>query len=89
MEPIAKSKARVISPGIARILYGGFVVFALYHAFRLSFGESFSMMTIAMIFDPFDQAQPFGQRPLYQRVWLFAHVGIMLVLGCVALAKLI
>ena len=89
MEPAADQKAKALHPAFTRILYGGFLLFGIYYAVRQSFGDSFSMVAIALLFDPFDQTRAFSERPRYQRVWLFVHVGIMLAIGAVALTKLL
>jgi hypothetical protein len=34
---------------------------------------------LALVFDPFDQTVRWNDRPLYQRIWLFAH--LLLALG--------
>ena len=87
MNADAKQKTRDLGPAMARILYAGFVLIAVYHAFRSSLGDSFSSMAIAMIFDPFDQSVSFRDRPLYQKIWLFVHVGIVIILGILAFTK--
>lgn len=35
---------------------------------------------LALVFDPFNINQSFQQRPLYQKLWLIAHLVITLVL---------
>ena len=42
---------------------------------------------LALVFDPFDTAVPFNKRPMYQKVWLFAHVAIALGLFAWMLLK--
>ena len=36
---------------------------------------------IALVFDPFDQAIKWSDRPLYQRIWLLVHVAILFVVA--------
>jgi hypothetical protein len=59
--------------------YTAFVLLALYF---LLFGKDWSdavmQFGIALVFDPFDPKQPWQQRPRYQRVWLLAHVTLLL-----------
>jgi hypothetical protein len=58
-----------------RILYGGFVLFGLYYAiFSQNFGEAGMMLGIALAFDPFNQKQPFDERPNWQKAWLIVHL---------------
>jgi hypothetical protein len=42
-------------------------------------------LNLAVVFDPFDQKQPWSERPLWQRIWLIVHVslgiGILLFLA--------
>lgn len=60
-----------------RIFYGGFVLLALWHVlFSRDFGDAAMVMGIALIFDPFDQSVRWNDRPVYQRVWLFLHLGL-------------
>lgn len=35
---------------------------------------------IALIFDPFDQKITWNDRPLFQKIWLFVHVTVVLLL---------
>lgn len=63
-----------------RIGYAGFVLLSFYFFFiSRDLGSAVSNMGIALIFDPFDQKVTWSQRPLWQRVWLLAHVSLVLV----------
>jgi hypothetical protein len=58
-----------------RLLYGGFVLFGLYYAvFSKNFSDAGMMLGIALAFDPFNQQQPFNERPTWQKVWLIVHL---------------
>lgn len=58
-----------------RFLYGGFVLFGLYYAvFSKNFNDAGMMLGIALAFDPFNQSQPFSERPIWQKAWLIVHV---------------
>ena len=58
-----------------RFLYGGFVLFGLYYAvFSKNFSDAGMMLGIALAFDPFNQQQPFNERPTWQKVWLIVHL---------------
>lgn len=35
-----------------------------------------TFLGIALVADPFDQSQPWGERPLWQRAWLILHLGL-------------
>jgi hypothetical protein len=62
-----------------RFLYVAFVLLALgYFIFGDDLSDSVINLGIALAFDPFDPTQPWKQRPLYQRVWLFVHLGLTL-----------
>lgn len=61
-----------------RVLYSGFVLFSIYFLIRGDYGAAFSNAGLALIFDPFDYKIKFQQRPLYQRVWLYVHAGIVI-----------
>ncbi len=59
--------------------YGAFVVLSLYFFFvSKDLGSAVSNFGIALVFDPFDQTVTWNKRPLYQRVWLIAHLIILL-----------
>ena len=73
-----------------RILYGGFVLFGLYYAiFSRNFGDAAMMLGIALAFDPFDQKQPFDERPNWQKVWLIVHLVLVFTFFGVALFKIL
>ncbi len=58
-----------------RFLYGGFVLFGLYYAiFSQNHNDAGMMLGIALAFDPFDQKQPFNERPTWQKAWLIVHL---------------
>lgn len=59
----------------ARILYSGFVLFTVYYVVvSHDLMTAASNLGIALIFDPFDQAVTWNNRPVWQRVWLIVHV---------------
>jgi H+/Cl- antiporter ClcA len=61
-----------------KYLYIGFVLFALYELMiKHSAAEAATQLGIALIFDPFDQAQPWKERPTWQRGVLFVHLAIL------------
>jgi Flp pilus assembly protein protease CpaA len=64
-----------------RVMYGAFVLFSIYYLFMgRDLADAMSNLGIALIFDPFDQKVTWSNRPLYQRVWLIAHVSIVLLM---------
>jgi H+/Cl- antiporter ClcA len=66
---------------INRWLYIGFVLFGFYMiVFRQAFSDAVTFFGIALAFDPFDQAQPWKERPFWQKAWLFVHLGIVAAL---------
>jgi len=74
------SKTKDWSKSFNRILYTGFLLIAIFYlVFSKNIPEAVGSLGIALIFDPFNPKQPWGQRPLYQRIWLFVHVGIVLL----------
>jgi hypothetical protein len=63
---------------INRWLYTGFVLFGLYLIlFKQDYSDAVIHFGIALAFDPFDQAQPWQQRPLWQRAWLIVHLALV------------
>ena len=65
----------------SRFIYAGFVLLALYYLFIQKDMSSASIqLGIALAFDPFNQEQPWKERPRWQQVWLILHLSIVLVL---------
>lgn len=76
-----KAKYKDWSKPWSRIVYFGLVILGLYFlVFNGDYGSAFSNWGIALAFDPFDQKIPWRERPRYQRVWLLAHAGLLLIL---------
>jgi hypothetical protein len=74
------SKTRDWTKSVNKILYTGFLLIAVFYLlFSKNIPEAVSSLGIALIFDPFNPNQPWSQRPLYQRIWLFVHVSIVLL----------
>jgi len=65
-----------------RFLYISFVILGLYYALLdKDPGMAISTLGLALAFDPFNQNQPWSQRPLYQRIWLILHLCALIVLA--------
>jgi len=61
-----------------KYLYIGFVLFGIYElAFRHSAGDAATYMGIALAFDPFNQEQPWKERPTWQKAILIIHLAIV------------
>lgn len=66
-----------MNPKINRFLYAGFVVLSIL---MISLGNTMAAVSdfgIALVFDPFDDKQPWAERPLWQRTWFFSHVVVL------------
>lgn len=62
-------------------LYAGFLLFGIYLIlFRSQFSDAAIYFGIALAFDPFDQAQPWKERPVWQKAWLIVHLAIVAAL---------
>ncbi len=64
----------------SRGMYIAFIAFGLYFLMFGEIGSAMSNFGIALIFDPFNPKISWINRPLYQRVWLFLHVAIVLIM---------
>lgn len=65
--------------GYNRLLYGLFVLLMLYHIFfRKEYLDGASTLGIALIFDPFDAKVVWGNRPMWQRLWLIMHLLVLI-----------
>jgi hypothetical protein len=75
----SSEKRKIFGQNFSKALYIAFTILGvLYLIFGSDKVHAVSQLGIALIFDPFNQNQPFSQRPLYQKVWLFVHVGVVL-----------
>lgn len=61
-----------------RIAYLMFLILVAYYLFRGDIENATINLGIALVFDPFDPAVPWSNRPVYQRVWLITHLVILL-----------
>jgi hypothetical protein len=61
-----------------KFIYIGFILFGIYElAFRHSAGDAATFMGIALAFDPFDQTQPWKERPTWQKIVLIIHLAVV------------
>ena len=61
-----------------KYLYIGFVLLGLYELWvKKSALEAATQLGIALIFDPFDQNQPWKERPQWQKAILISHLALM------------
>jgi hypothetical protein len=61
-----------------KYLYIGFVLLGLYELLvKKSALEAATQLGIALIFDPFDQNQPWKERPQWQKAILIIHLAFM------------
>jgi hypothetical protein len=73
------------SRGFNRFMYAAFTLLALIKLPFHGLDESWTLLGIALLFDPFDPEVRWDKRPWYQRAWLVIHLVAMLVLGSLAL----
>jgi hypothetical protein len=52
------------------------MVLVLYLFIKGDYEWAFTNMGIALVFDPFNPAVKWQQRPLYQRIWLLVHLAV-------------
>jgi hypothetical protein len=61
-----------------KYLYIGFLVLGLYQAFfSKDYLQSASSLGIGLAFDPFNVEQKWNERPTWQKVILFTHLGLV------------
>lgn len=78
-ETASPEKMKALPFNINKLLYVAFTLMAVLYWFLGSDkSHAISQLGIALVFDPFNPEQPFGQRPKYQKIWLMAHLGLVL-----------
>ena len=82
-----KTQPRDVTVAFNRWMYGLTLVLSLYYLiFSKDIGSALSTLGIGLVFDPFNQATGWKQRPLYQKALLLVHLlFILLLLGILAL----
>jgi len=61
-----------------KFIYIGFILFGIYElAIKQSPSDAVTFLGIALAFDPFDQTQPWKQRPTWQKVVLIIHLAVV------------
>lgn len=60
-----------------KIAYGAFVLLAIYFLITGDLGSFCMQFGIALVFDPFNQSIVWKDRPLYQRIWMIAHLIVL------------
>jgi hypothetical protein len=76
--------------GASRLAYGMFLLLVAYYVFTANYSDAVMNLGIALIFDPFDQAKTWAERPLYQRLWLLTHLTLLLGgLGCLVFTDIL
>ena len=61
-----------------KYIYIGFILFGIYElTFRHSVGDAVTFMGIALAFDPFNQDQPWKERPTWQKTVLIIHLAVV------------
>ncbi len=73
-------KAKTLDNKFNRVLYVSFTILSLYYfIFSTDKMQGVACLGIALAFDPFNQKQPFLERPLYQKVWLVIHLVLVFI----------
>ena len=61
-----------------KFIYIGFILFGVYELMiKNAPSEAATYMGIALAFDPFDQEQPWKQRPTWQKSVLLIHLAVV------------
>ena len=72
-----KPSSTTASAKFNRLLYLLFILLALYQSlYTKEYIDAASSLAIALIFDPFDQEQAWNDRPNWQKIWVFVHLGL-------------
>ena len=61
-----------------KFIYIGFLLFGIYELVWVkSTGDAVAFLGIALAFDPFDQTQPWKERPTWQKAVLIIHLAVV------------
>jgi len=70
-----------MNKSFSNILYLGFVLLGIYQSLLLKdYIQAAASMGIGLAFDPFNPEQKWNDRPLWQRLTLIIHLGIVAAL---------
>jgi len=70
-----------MNKSFSKILYLGFVLLGIYQSLLLKdYIQAAASMGIGLAFDPFNPEQKWNDRPLWQRLTLIIHLGIVAAL---------
>jgi hypothetical protein len=59
-----------------KVAYAAFVIAAIVFLFTdKDTSNTAIFLGVALVFDPFDINQQWGERPLWQKAWLIIHLG--------------
>jgi hypothetical protein len=72
-----------------KVFYALFVLISCYFLVRGEISEAMANLGIALVFDPFNMKTPFPVRPVYQKIWLIAHVAIVFSLLAIVISKVL
>lgn len=64
--------------GFNKFIYIGFILLGCVELYQKSIGEALVNLGIALAFDPFNPAQPWNERPGWQKLALVSHLSIVL-----------
>ena len=81
------TKTKPANTSFNKYAYAVFVVVAIIFVAMKDYSQSAIFMSLALVFDPFNQAIKFDQRPLWQKVWLIVHLLISLGLFALMIIK--
>lgn len=76
MKPKLSSETTPTFSPFNRYAYALYMVLVLYLFIKCDYEWAFTNMGIALVFDPFNPAVKWQQRPLYQRIWLLVHLAL-------------
>lgn len=75
-----QTKVKQVPKNINKAAYLIFIAAGIGFLIAKDLSQAVVFWGLALVFDPFNISQPFQQRPLYQKCWLIAHLGITLAL---------
>lgn len=66
-----------MKPTYTKYIYLALVILGTFYLVEKNIGQALVTLGIALVFDPFNPAQPWADRPVWQKIALLVHLAIV------------